>query len=113
MLREFMTERDVGAGQRIAGDIDRGIAAGSAHDSAQALHEARSSHAAPLYEEAFKANQNIASPRVDRMLKTPAGRKALGDARVKMQNDMTLLGRPDPELTAQAREAGQIIKGGR
>lgn len=54
--------------------------------------------AAPFYEEAYKANQNMASPTIDRILKTPAGKKALGEAATMMQNDMELMGVPDAEL---------------
>lgn len=68
------------------------------------------SRAAPLYEEAYKKYQQIASKEVDRVLDTPAGRKALGRAVQKMQNDMTLVGKADPELTAALREAVDLGK---
>jgi hypothetical protein len=68
----------------------------------------------PLYRQAFAANPSIASPEIDRILETPAGRKALSAARDLMQNDQSLMGVSSPDLLEQAREAGQEIpwKGG-
>lgn len=66
--------------------------------------------ASPLYMEAFQSNPSVASKELDRIVETPAGRRALNSARVKMQNDMSPLGVPDSELTALARDAG--IEGG-
>lgn len=63
-----------------------------------------------LYTEAFQANQAVASPAIDRLLVTPAGKEALQRAVTKMQNQMSLVGRPDPELTAAMREAAELGK---
>lgn len=81
----------------------------AARGDIDAFIEANQKAATPLYEEAYKANTNVASPMLDRILETPAGKKALADARVKMQNDMSLMGTPDAELMEQAREAGQAL----
>lgn len=66
--------------------------------------------AAPLYDEAYKANQDVASPLINKILNTPAGKRALSGAVKKMQNDMTLVGTPDAELTAAMREAAELGK---
>lgn len=66
------------------------------------------SRASPFYREAYKTHQQIASPMVDKILDTPAGKDALGRAVKKMQNDMTLVGQTDPELTAALREAVEL-----
>lgn len=116
IIAKALNDRDLDAGLRLATDVNTGIKSGSSHVAAKALSEARAAQAAPLYEEAFKhkGNQNIASPEIDGILATPAGTKALKQAATKMQNDMTLAGKPDPELLEQAKEAGQYIpfKGG-
>lgn len=66
--------------------------------------------AAPLYEEAFKANKSISSKEIDNILATPAGRKALKDAARVMQNDRALMGLPDSELKAIQRDMAAIGK---
>lgn len=108
MIKSFMDERDAGAGQRLADDVSKYVASGSMRKTAKGLVESRSKSAAPLYDEAFHSNQSVTSPELDRILETPAGRKALAHARVKMQNDMTLLAKPDPELTALAKEVADL-----
>jgi len=71
----------------------------------------RSKAAEPLYAEAFNANKDIVSPEVNRILATPAGRRALNSAAEKMQNDMTLMGAPSQELAEQAKLAGTYEPG--
>jgi len=86
--------------------IQRGSAAAS--DITKRLQE----QAAPLYREAMQANKSIASPELDRILETPAGRRAMAQARTIMQNEGTRLGIPDKELGEIAREIGIRSKGG-
>lgn len=113
-VQNFINERDLNAGLRLSDDVNKGIHSGNAYDVSNALAEARRKAAAPLYDEAFKSNQNIGSPEIDAILATPAGTKALKQAGVKMQNDMTLAGKPDPEIMQQIKESGQYVpfKGG-
>jgi hypothetical protein len=66
--------------------------------------------AAPLYEEAYKANKSIVSKEIDNILETPAGRKALKDTARVMQNDRALMGLPDKELKAIQRDLTAIGK---
>lgn len=73
--------------------------------------------AAPLYKEAFQANKSVASPVIDRILNTPAGKEAMDYAYGRMQNRMSRMAVPDEELTAQMKElveAGKMlpVKGG-
>lgn len=90
-------------------------------ESAESIIDAKRAEQAKaadaLYTEAFQANQSVASPAIDRLLETPAGKEALKRAVVKMQNQMSLVGRPDPELTEAMREAAELgkmdyVKGG-
>lgn len=55
IIDQFLNERDVGAGSRLAGDVNANISGGgSAFDVAQALQESRAAAAAPAYEQAFE-----------------------------------------------------------
>jgi len=114
-LEGAMTERNYSAPQRIFGDYAEasGIHPEAARGNIEAFIVANQKAADPLYTEAYKQNTNISSPILDRILETPAGKKALADARVKMQNDMSLMGTPDAELMDQAREGGTLISGNR
>lgn len=115
--------------QKRAGQVDKAVddfigdvppssvAGGNARNTAaQVIEDAkkiRSEQASPLYKEAFDSNQNISDPLLDRLLNTPAGKQAMQDASKKMQNDMSLMGAVDGELTDQVRflqELGQMEK---
>lgn len=113
-IDRFLAERQADQHARVLSDIRQNLADGSdAHGITQGLLAQRATTAKPLYDEAFKANQNIASPEIDHILETPAGKQALSEARVLMQNDRSLMGVPDAELRDQAMEAGQEVpKGG-
>lgn len=81
------------------------------YDTAEKIVDEGRAKVAPLYDQAFKSNQQINSPVVNRILETPEGRSALGEAARNMQNEMALLSKPDAELTALAREAGMQATG--
>ena len=65
-------------------------------------------NSAALYKNAFAENQFVESPGINRMLKTPAGKQAMRNARITLNNLQTNLSKVDPELTAQAKEAGIV-----
>ena len=73
--------------------------------SVDALDAQRATAARPLYDEAFAANQSVASDVIDNILETPAGKSALGYARTMMQNEQKLMGIPSSELREQAMDA--------
>lgn len=106
-----MATRSASAPRRIFDDYAAasGIHPAAARGDIEAFVEANQKAAGPLYEQAYKANPNVSSPMLDRILETPAGKKALADARVKMQNDMSLMGTPDADLMAQAVEGGTAL----
>lgn len=64
------------------------------------------------YDTAFTANKDVSSPAINRILKTDAGKQALGYAADRMNAKMSLMGVPDPELAQQAALAGQYAGGG-
>ena len=69
--RDVLNQRDVGAGPRIATDIDRGVSSGgSAYDTNEALMQARSAAAQPRYDAAFQ-QQKVWSPRLQNFLDDP------------------------------------------
>lgn len=106
-----LLERSLGTPDRILGDYAgaSGIDPAAAQGNIDAYVGAGKIKAAPLYQKAFSENQNVSSPLIDRILTTPAGRRAFSSARNIMQNDMTLMGVPDKDLLEQAAEAGQDI----
>ena len=108
-----LAKRAEGTSKRITQDINQGISKNTDYfGSLEDLATKRSEQAGPLYQQAYAANKSIASPEVDKILATPAGRKALGDAVSIMQNDRSLVGVPTAELGEQARLAGLIAEGG-
>lgn len=112
IMKTFLEGRDKAAGQRLESDIAETFGTGSTKRTAEALEKAQSAAAGPLYDDAYAANQMIEHPALSKILETPAGTKALAKAREKMQNDMTLMGRPYPELTALVKELserGQMV----
>lgn len=64
----------------------------------------RAGKAAPLYDEAFKANASVASPEIDKILETPAGKQALKNAAYTMQNFRSKMGLPDKEIAEHVKE---------
>lgn len=100
--------RSASAPQRILSDYAAasGINPLAARGDIEGFIETNQKAADPLYTDAYKENQNISSPMLDRILETPAGKRALAAAREKMQNDMSLMGTPDEDLMSQAAEGG-------
>jgi hypothetical protein len=69
--RDALNQRDIGAGPRIATDIDQGISSGgSAYDTNEALMQARGAAAQPRYDAAFQ-QQKVWSPRLQNFLEDP------------------------------------------
>jgi hypothetical protein len=105
-MSTFLSGRQAGQHARVQEDIATNLAQGDdIYSMSRRMMADRDAAAAPLYREAFQANQSVASPKLDRILETPAGKQALAAARTKMQNDLSLLGVPDAELKDQALEA--------
>lgn len=115
-----------GDARKIAGDVSaRGMQAGDRIGEAFDQHmsdnpfyttlddaEARGDLAAPHYKEFYSQNQNMQSPLIDNLLSRPAGQEALSRVATKLQNRTRRLAVPDPELNAQARDAGMFVPGG-
>lgn len=102
--------RGADSAPRIGDLFDKNIS-GSKYYNTQADAIQAMEGAGPKYDEAYAKNQNIQSPEIDRILKTPAGQSALKTASVKMQNDMSFMGVNDPELMEQAKLTGQYVPG--
>ena len=96
VARQALNTRDVGAGPRIAGDIDTGISAGgSAFDTNQALMQARSAAAAPRYD--AMQDLQLWSPRLQQFLDDPVMRQGLNRGMELERLDSVTQGRPfDP-----------------
>ena len=71
-ITNLLNTRDAGAGTRLADDVNAGIASGpSAFDTTQALMQARSNTARPLYEAATNPSLVVDSPRLQQFLADP------------------------------------------
>lgn len=86
-LTKFLTDRQADQNGRVLQDITSNLANGSdVHGIAQRLIAQQEAEAAPLYRAAHEANPNISSPKIDEILQTDAGKKALAQARTLMSN---------------------------
>lgn len=100
--------RQSGTADRVQNIIQGGFGTNAEfNDTVANLQKAKEDMATPLYQKAYETNQNVQSPAIDRILKTPAGQSALKTASIKMQNDMSLMGINDPDLVEQAKLTGQ------
>lgn len=95
-IADTLNERDLDAGLRLSDDVNKSIASGASHTASHALMDARAHAAAPLYKQAFEANQAIRSPAIDEILNTDAGKAAMNSAKTKMRNDRSLMGDNPP-----------------
>lgn len=82
------------------------------YDDLDTMVEAGQAKAAPLYKAAFKNNQVVESTVINNILNTPSGKRALAKAAESAANKMSRVAKPDPELTALARELGVASEGG-
>jgi hypothetical protein len=82
------------------------------YDDLDTMVAAGREKASPLYQAAYKNNQVVQSPVIDKILQTPEGKSALSEAVQNIQNEMARVAKPDPELTAIARELGVVSEGG-
>lgn len=125
-LRKLQNETQIpGAVRSVLDDVapktGQEEAIGSFRSGADAVIAAaeknRADTAAPLYRGAFKANPSMQSPLLDKLLETPEGKDAFNYAIKRMQNKMSRVANPDPELTEQlndlvARGAAKASPGG-
>lgn len=72
------------------------------------LIEVGRAKASPLYNQAFKSNQSVQSPVINKILQTPEGKTALGEAVKNMQNEMARVAKPDAEMAAMVKELSDI-----
>lgn len=109
-LRKLQNETQIpGAVRSVLDDVTspsgREDAIGSFRTGADAVIAAaekkRAELADPLYKEAFGANKSMSSPLLDKLMDTPEGKDAFNFAIKRMQNRMSRVGVPDPELTEQ------------
>lgn len=66
--------------------------------------------AAPFYEKAYAENSAVQSSLIDRILRTPEGKGALDEAVKNLRNEMSLVAKPDPELTKMLGEMVSLGK---
>lgn len=88
---------------RMIGSLKENISPTDFYD-ANAEAELGMKAADPHFKAAFKANPSVSSPVLDKLLKTPAGKDAMAFARERIENRMSKMANPDPELTEQLNE---------
>ncbi len=118
-LTDFVRGRQEGVrgpeGQIVGGQVNRiqdhmdQLVKANFFTEAQRL--ANINNAAKLYQNAYRSNQVIDDPTINRLLKTPSGRKAFQEARKTLQDLRRNLSKTDPELAAQLRETGGKVTG--
>jgi hypothetical protein len=109
---EFFDEATSAAGEKMKTSLSKTISPSTNFsDDMDTLLEVGREKAAPIYEGAFKANPSVQSPIISKILQTPEGKTALSEAVKNMQNEMARVAKPDPELTAMARELAEIGMG--
>lgn len=113
IITDALENRSQDAVKRVSDELSKNVSNVDTYfGNLEDIAKARQKVASPLYQEAFTANKAVSSPEIDRILETPAGKAALKSAATKMQNDGSLMGKPDAELGEQARVAGIKAEGG-
>jgi len=105
---QLMKQRAGGESTRISNKLGQTLSARDFFTSADEFVNTLKTQAAPMYEKAYRANQSIMSPELSRALNTPAGKRALRRAAIKMQNDRAFVGKQAPDMTAAFREAVEM-----
>lgn len=100
------------ASQRIGQALDKFISKNDYYGSITKAEEYKKG-SNPFYQSAFKNNQSVQSTIINRILQTPSGKAALKEVAHDMGDEMTLLAKPDKELTQQAKDVGLVLKGGK
>ena len=107
---DFVAQRTAGRGERFRSAGNKLAPSKEPMQFADDIDAAAKMASDDLYKSAYKANQMVESPEINRILDTPAGRTALKQAANTMQNDMVNMSRVDPELTAALKEAVELGK---
>ena len=106
---DFFKEKIAGTPDQMKGAIAKAISPDTTfYDTLDNVVEAGRKAAAPLYQDAFKANPSVQSPLINKILATPEGKSALSEAVKNVQNEMAAVAKPDKELTALAKEVSSI-----
>lgn len=66
--------------------------------------------AKPIYKEAFDINKSLNSNQLNRVLNAPAAKKALKEVAQNTRNRLQYVAKPDPELTALAKDLEKMGK---
>jgi hypothetical protein len=82
------------------------------NDTLDAVVDNGRKQAKPLYDRFYKSTKSIQTPVIDRVLASPEGKLALGDAVKNIQNELLNPAVANKELSEVARELGAIESGG-
>ena len=105
----FYDPKKAGAYDRALASVGRNISGiDNYYTTADDLLAKGREKASPIYKKAFELNQSIASPRLDRILATPAGKDAVKSVAKNYQNELRMMAKPTPELTALSKELSNM-----
>lgn len=107
---EFVSQRAGLRGENLQRAADRLAPRRNLVEYDKQMRAAQTAISEPLYTKAFRANLQMESPEINKILNTPAGSEALRRAVMTMRNDRKLVSAVDPELTAALREAVELGK---
>ncbi|GAG68265.1 unnamed protein product, partial [marine sediment metagenome] len=109
--QEFFDPKIAGSYDRVLNNIKNNVTSvDSYHTTADDLLAAGRAKASPIYKEAFKKNIALQSTRLDRILRTPESLRALKTVSKNTQNEMSLMAKPTPELTALSKDLASMGK---
>lgn len=85
-ITNFLNERDIGAGERLAGDVNKEIASGSSYYAATTLRRSRAAAAKPAYEAAYahypiNPDEMAETGAIGSMMARPSFRQGMANAR--------------------------------
>jgi len=90
---------------RIKGSLSKNISTKTNYyDEVDDVLKVGRAKAAPQYSGAFKGNESIDSPLINKVLKSPEGKSALSEAVKDMGNEFLKVSKPDKYLTQVAKE---------
>jgi hypothetical protein len=106
VLTSFLNDRDVGAGARLASDVDSNISSGgSAFETSDALMKARSAASGPAYDQAFQGGST--APLVDQLRDSL---QAATGAKGQIAKQIAQIERDSPGALASRGAAGADIR---
>lgn len=109
--KQFFGERLAETPERLMQSINKNVTGADAYYATlDDMLAAGRKAAKPLYEDAYKFNKSMNSNQLNRVMNAPAAKQALKEVAEETRNRLQLVAKPEPELTALAKELESIGK---